>query len=158
MGEYRILESGDGRPVFTSNEIKVLFASGCSTQVSLLEPEVLRAKFDAELLLDNVKLDPYFQIGECIGGIYRLGHFPLDGSDYDYKGLLVFNTVPSEEYKKSCTEPDLIAPVGAICDMIVGAGLFGNWSRDEVGYRVEIPDDMDRAIVKANKLLQAMID
>ena len=57
MSKYTFPISGDGRPVFTSKGIRVLFASGCSTQISLLEPEVLKEKFGADLILDNVKMD-----------------------------------------------------------------------------------------------------
>ena len=97
VGEF----SEDDRPIFMSNGLRVLFATGSGTQVSMLDPDVLDEKFGAELILDNVKLDPYWQLGECVGGIYRLAHFPIDGTDYDYQGLYVFNVMPSEEYKKS---------------------------------------------------------
>ena len=36
--------SEDSRPIFTSNGMHVLFATGSATQVSLLEPEVLKEK------------------------------------------------------------------------------------------------------------------
>lgn len=158
MGKYRMTAGKDDRPVFTSNGIRVLHASGCDTQISLLDPKVLKDKFGAELLLDNVKLNPYWQIGECVGGIYRLENFPLDGSDYDFKGLLIFNTVPSEEYKKACKDPGLIAPVGAICDMIIGSYLFGSFGHDENGHWGEISKDPEAAVSEANKLLQTVID
>ena len=47
---------GDGRPVFTSNGIRVLMASGTGTQVSMLEPDILTEKYGAELILDHVKI------------------------------------------------------------------------------------------------------
>lgn len=158
MGKYRITAGKDERPVFTSNGIRVLHASGSDTQISLLDPEVLKDKFGAELLLDNVKLNPYWQIGECVGGIYRLEHFPLDGSDYNFMGLLVFNTIPSEEYKKACEYPGLIASVGAICDMIIGSYLFDSSGHDENGHWAEISEDPKAAVFEANKLLQTVID
>ncbi len=81
-----------------------------------------RQKFGAELVMDNVKMDPYWQVGECVGAIYKLAHFPFDGSDYDYSGLYVFNVIPSEEYKRICEEPNVDA-VGKVCDINV-SGVF----------------------------------
>ena len=158
MAIYRMTAGADTRPIFTSNGIRVLHASGIDTQVSLLNPEVLKDKFDAELMIDNVTLNPYWQIGECIGGIYRLGHFPLDGSIYDYKGLLVFNTALSEDYKKTCEDSEVTVPSENVCDMIIGSSLFDRWGCDKKEYWVEISEDLNTAVVKANKLLQAVID
>ena len=159
MGEYRFPISGDGRPVFTSNGIKVLFATGSDTQVSLLEPEILKEKFGAELIVDNVRLNPYYQVGECTGGIYRLEHFPLDGSEYDFRGLYIFNSVPSKEYKELCKSDGLgIVAVGAVCDIIVGcafvAGSCG-CTGEEWFFGIS---DVDEAVKKANKYLQEVID
>ena len=157
MSKYTFPISGDGRPVFTSNGIRVLFASGCTTQVSLLQPEVLKEKFGAELILDNVKMDPYFQVGECVGAIYKLNHFPFDGSEHDYSGLYVFNVVPSEKYKKACEDPN-IDTVGAICDIIVSMNLFDGFRKDFENWTLNIPDDIQKAVDNANAPLQAIID
>ena len=163
MSEFTFRPIGDGRPVFTSNGIRVLMASGSGTQVSLLEPDILAERFYAELILDHVKIDPYCQVGKCTGGIYRLAHFPIDGTDYDYKGLLVFNTVPSEEYRKACEVPENNC-VGAICDIIVGCSLFGGFShspggRNEYGeWTLNIPDDIDATVKEANEPLQAILE
>ena len=96
MSQYAFPINGDGRPCFTSNGVRVLFASGCTTQVSWLEPDVLKEKYGAELILDNVKLNPYWQVGECGGAIYKLALFPFDGSEYDYSGLYVFKNAERE--------------------------------------------------------------
>lgn len=158
MGEFRFKISGDGRPVFTSNGIKVLFASGSDTQVTMLEPDVLVEKYGAELVLDNVTLNPYWQINECTGAIYRLTHFPLDDSEFDYEGLYVFNVVPSEEYKKACKEPNVIA-VGSVCDIVVGCSFFqGSWGRNFDEWFFEMPEDISSVVDKANKYLQTVID
>ena len=157
MPKYAFPISGDGRPVFTSNGTRVLFASGCTTQVSLLEPDVLKEKFGAKLILENVKMDPYFQIGECVGSIYKLDHFPFDGSEYDFSGLYVFNVVPSEEYKKACEDPN-VDTVGSVCDIIVGARLFEGFGKDLETWTLSIPDDIQKAVENANTPLQEVID
>ena len=149
--------SSDRRPIFTSNGMRVLFATGSATQVSLLEPEVLEEKYGAELVLDNVKLDPYWQIGECTGGIYRLSHFPIDGTGYDYQGLNVFNTPPTEEYKKACSDPDVNA-VAKVCDIIIGMSLFDRSGKDFEEWYFDIADDTTDAVKRANEPLQAVID
>ena len=149
--------SSDRRPIFTSNGMRVLFATGSATQVSLLEPEVLEEKYGAELVLDNVKLDPYWQIGECTGGIYRLSHFPIDGTDYDYQGLYVFNTPQTEEHKKACEDPNVDA-VGKVCDIIIGMNLFDGSGKDFEEWYFDIADDTKDAVKRANESLQAVID
>lgn len=163
MREFTFSPIGDGRPVFTSNGIRVLMASGTGTQISMLEPVILAEKYGAELILDHVKMDPYWQVGECSGGIYRLAHFPIDGTEYDYKGLLVFNTVPSEEYRKACEVPESNC-VGSVCDIIVGCSLFSGFSHTPGGngehgeYTFIIPDDMEAAVKEANEPLHAFLD
>ena len=149
--------SGDRRPIFTSNGMRVLFATGSAAQVSLLEPEVLKEKFGAELVLDNVKLDPYWQIGECVGGIYRLAHFPIDGTGYDYQGLYVFSVVPTEEYKKACADPNVDA-VGKVCDIIINMDMFAEIGKDFDKWYFDIPDETAEAVKWANKPLQALVD
>ena len=157
MGEFRLPSSEDERPIFKSNGLSVLFASGSSTQVSMLEPNVLIEKFGAELVLDNIRLNPYWQIGECDGAIYKLAHFPIDGTDSDYEGLYVFNTVPSEEYKKACEDPN-IETVGSVCDIIVGMPMVDRFGRDDKGWFFEIPNNTDESVKKANTALQEVID
>ena len=157
MPEFVFPISGDGRPVFNSNGLRVLFASGCGYQVTMLEPAVLKQKFGAELVLDEVKLDPYWQIGECVGAIYKLAHFPIDGTDYDYSGLYVFNVVPSEEYKKACEDPNVEA-VGRVCDIIVSMRLFAGFSKTLEEWSLTIPDDIEKAVKVANEPIQDIID
>ena len=149
--------SEDSRPIFTSNGMHVLFATGSATQVSLLEPEVLKEKFGAELVLDKVKLDPYWQIGECVGGIYRLAHFPIDGTDYDFQGLYVFNVVPTEEYKKACADPNVSA-VGKVCDIIINMELFEESGKDFEEWFFDIAEDTTAAVKRANAPLQVVVD
>ena len=157
MSQFVFPISGDGRPVFTSNGIRVLFASGSTIQVSLLEPDVLKEKFGAELILDNVKMDPYWQVGECVGAIYKLAHFPFDGSEHNYSGLYVFNTVPSEEYKKACEDPN-VDTVGSICDIVVGVRMFEGFGKDLEKWTLNIPNDIQKAVDNANAPLQEVID
>ena len=157
MYEFKFPVSGDGRPIFKSNGMRVMFASGCSILVSLLEPDVLKEKFGAELIQDHVKLNPYFQIGECVGGIYRLSHFPLDGSECDYPGLHVFNVVPSEEYKQACKDPNIIT-AGSVCDIIVSIRLFAGFEKSWTTWSFNIPDDTTKAVEDANKVLWEMIE
>ena len=149
--------SSDRRPIFTSNGMRVLFAMGSATQVSLLEPEILKEKFGAEPVLDNVKIDPYWQIGECVGGIYKLEHFPIDGTDYDYQGLYIFNVVPSYDYKKACEDPNVDA-VGKVCDIIIGMNLFDGSGKDFEEWYFDISDDTTDAVKRANEHLQAVVD
>ncbi len=131
--------------VFTSNGVRVLLASGSETQISFLRPEVLKEKFGAELVLENVKLSPYWQVGETTGSIYKLPHFPLDGSEYDYPGLYVFNVLPNDEER--------------VCDMIVGGNLLDGFGHDGNGlWKLEIPDDIDEAVKRTNAYLQVVID
>ncbi len=157
MSQYTFPLNGDGRPCFTSNGVRVLFASGCTTQVSWLEPDVLKEKYGAELILDNVKLNPYWQVGECGGAIYKLAHFPFDGSEYDYSGLYVFNVILSDEYKKACEDPN-IDTVGSVCDIIVGSRMFNGFARDHEKWTLDIPDDIQKAVEDANVPLQEVID
>ena len=158
MGEFRIAVNKETGPVFTSNGLRVLFATGSATMVSLLEPESLESKYGAELILDNVRINPYWQVGECNGAIYRLAHFPIDGTDYDYQGIYVFNTVPTEEYKKACADPS-IDTIGSRCEIIVNADFFpASWGKTMEEWYFEIPDNLDEVVKEANKPLQAVID
>lgn len=157
MPQFVFPISGDGRPVFMSNGVRVLFASGCSNEIAMLEPDVLKQKYGAELLLDKVKMNPYYQLGECVGAIFKLAHFPFDGSDYDYSGLYVFNVIPTEDYKKACDDPNVDA-VGKVCDIIVGSRLFRGFSKDKKEWSLSIPNDIAKAVDEANAPLQAIID
>ena len=102
-------------------------------------------------------MDPYWQVGECFGALYKLAHFPFDGSDYDYPGLYVFNVVPSEEYKKACADPNVDA-VGKVCDIIVSMRLFEGFSKNEKEWSLNIPDDIAKTVDEANTPLQAVIE
>ena len=149
--------SVDGRPVFKSNGERVLFSTACDCQITMLEPDALKQKYDAELILDKVKMNPYWQVGECVGAIYRLSHFPIDGTEYDYPGLYVFNVIQSEEYKKACEDPN-IETVGKVCDIIVNMDLFYGFSKTLDEWILNIPDDIAKAVEEANKPLQEVVD
>ncbi len=153
---FKILTE-DGRPVFTSNGVRVLLATGSDTHITMLEPEVLKEKFGAELIRDNVKMNAY-GCGECVGTIYKLAHFPLDGSDIDVPGLYVFNVVRSEEYSELCKDP-VVDTIWKVCDAVVSMSLFDSI---QVSFGEEctlkIPDDISAAVKDANAYLQVVID
>ena len=163
MDEFRFA-SDEGRPIFKSNGMKVLFASGSLTQVSILDPDVLKEKYGAELILDGITLNTYWQVGEQTGSIYRLDHFPLDGTEYDFRGLYFFNIVPPEEYKKWCAVRDGEegldeGVIGLPCDIIVGCSFTnGSWGCNHgeewfLGFTC-----VEEAVKEANKYLQNVID
>ena len=106
MGKYRMTAGKDDRPVFTSNGIRVLHASGCDTQISLLDPKVLKDKFGAELLLDNVKLNPYWQIGECVGASIDWRIFRLTAQTTILRVCSSLTPFPLKNIKRPVKIPD----------------------------------------------------
>lgn len=162
MEQFRFA-SDEERPIFTSNGIKTLFASGSLTQVSILDPDVLKEIFGAELILEDVTLTTYWQVGEQTGSIYRLDHFPLDGTDYDFRGLYFFNIAPTEEYKKWCKTRDDAQKIedeilGLPCDIMVGCSFVnGPYGRSHNEWFLGFTNVED-AVKEANEYLQEIID
>ena len=77
--------------------------------------------------------------------------------EHDYSGLYVFNVVPSDKYKKACEDPN-IDTVGSICDIIVSMNLFDGFGKNFENWTLNIPEDIQKAVNKANTPLQAVID
>lgn len=150
----------DSRPVFHSNGVGVLLATGADCPVTMLAASVLKEKFDAELLVEKIRLNPYWQVGEMDGSIYKLGHFPVDESngEVDYRGLYVFNIGPVEnDFKEEDFELFGSCPIYAICEAIVANGLYDSFSMFGDKFGVEV-SDVEAAVKRSNEPLQGIID
>lgn len=145
-----------GRPVFKSNGIRVLFASGSSIQISMISANILKERFGAELICPHVKINPYWQLGECTGDIYRLS-FPIDGVDYVLEGLYFFNIEPSKEIGVTLGD-SAMDNHRVVCEMIVGCKLFDTWGKDLNDWHFDMPEDMNEAVSRANSDLQKIIN
>ena len=132
----------DNRPIFEVAGFKTLYASGSGTQITFLEPDILIDKFDAELLIDNLKLNPYWQVGESIGSIYRLNKFKIE--DINYKGLLVFNVKPVVD--------------DMFCNIILGCGFkFRSLSYTRGIWKFQLSDNVDEVVSLANESLSQFL-
>ncbi|MBO4416319.1 MAG: hypothetical protein J5824_10130 [Lachnospiraceae bacterium] len=159
MSELRFPVGTDERPIFMSNGTAVLFATGADTQIAMMEHQDLVEKYGAELVAEDIKLSPYWPFTDRMGAIYRLKHFPIDNSGYDYQGLLIFNIGPTNEYKKVGNEAgDNGENVGKICEIIVSPAVFKSFFKTPKEWVLRFTDDMEKAVNNANKYLQNVID
>lgn len=161
MAELRFPVGTDSRPMFMSNGVAVLFATGSDTQIAMMEHNDLTEKFGAELVAENVRLSPYWPFTDRMGAIYRLKHFPVGDSGYDYEGMLIFNIGPTNEYKKiDCEKEDSDQPqnVGKVCEIIVSPAMFKSFFKTPKEWVLRLIDDTGKAVEHANKYLQNVID
>ena len=91
------------------------------------------------------------------GYVWIISHFPIGGTGYDYRGLYVFNTVPSEDYKRACEDPKADT-VDSVCDIIVSMALFDSFEKTFDEWFFDIPDEIEKGVSRANMTLQAVID
>ncbi|MCR5321854.1 MAG: hypothetical protein K6E85_00995 [Lachnospiraceae bacterium] len=160
MAELRFPVGTDARPTFTSNGVSVLFATGADTQIAMMEHYDLVEKFGATLVAENIRLSPYWPFTDRMGAIYRLEHFPIGTTGFDYRGMLIFNIGPTNEYKKIEDESDNgdNPNVGKICEIIVSPSVLKSFFRTPKEWVLRINDDMQKAVENANKYLQNVID
>ena len=161
MAELRFPAGTDSRPIFISNGVAVLFATGSDTQIAMMEHANLVEKFGAELIAENVRLIPYWPFADRMGAIYRLKHFPIGSTGFDYQGLLIFNIGPTNEYKKISNENDNNgdnAGSGKICEIIVSPSLLKSFFKTPKEWVLRLTDDTQKAVDNANKYLQNVLD
>ena len=161
MAELRFPAGTDARPIFMSNGVSVLFVTGADTQIAMMKHEDLVEKFGAELVVENVRLSPYWPFTDRMGAIYRLKHFPVGSTGYDYQGLLIFNIGPSNEYRKIEDESGNDGEnsnIGKICEIIVSPAFLKSFFKTPKEWVLRITDDTGKAVENANKYLQNVIN